>query len=76
MKIFYGKRTVRKSVTMKIFEYSSLGKRLKTQTDITKDQYKLLKDLKIMLLRTTEKIVKIEKIRVVKLILLKCLTQY
>ena len=62
---------------MKIFEYSSLGKRLKTQTDITKDQYKLLKDLKIMLLRTTEKIVKIEKkIRVVKLILLKCLTQY
>ena len=62
---------------MKIFEYSSLGKRLKTQTDITKDQYKLLKDLKIMLMRTTEKIVKIEKkIRVVKLILLKCLTQY
>ena len=62
---------------MKIFEYSSLGKRLKTQTDITKGQYKLLKDLKIMLLRTTEKIVKIEKkISVVKLILLKCLTQY
>ena len=57
---------------MKIFEYLSLGKRLKTQTDITKDQYKLLKDLKIMLLRITEKIVKIEKkIRVVKLILLK-----
>ena len=36
------KNLVEKVTTMEIFEYSSLGKELKAQTDITKKQYQKL----------------------------------
>ena len=45
VKIFYPKKkTVKKAATNETFEYSLLGKQLKAQTDIAKNQYKLLKD--------------------------------
>ena len=37
------KELLEKSATIKIFEYLPLGKELKAQIDIAKDQYKLLK---------------------------------
>ena len=45
-----------KAATMKIFEYSPLGKELKTQTDITKKQYK-----KLDITSESDKITKKEK---------------
>ena len=45
MKIFYPKKKLlKKATTNETFEYSLLGKQLKAQTDIAKNQYKLLKD--------------------------------
>lgn len=47
------------------FEYSLLGSELKNQTDIANDQYKLLND------HIEKMVVTIEKIKVIKLILLR-----
>ena len=47
VKIFYPKKKLlKKATTNETFEYSLLGKQLKAQTDIEKNQYKLLKDKK------------------------------
>ena len=41
--MFYRKKDLlEKAATIKRFEYSPLGKELKAQTDIAKDQYKFL----------------------------------
>ena len=38
-----------KPVTIRRFEYSTLGSELKKQTDVAEDQYKLLKHQKLLL---------------------------
>ena len=43
-KCFIQKRPIEKAATMNRFEYSPLGKELKTQTDIAKKQYQKLDD--------------------------------
>ena len=54
------KGLLEKRFAIKRFEYSPLGSELKKQTGIAQDQYKLLKDQK-MLLITIEKMVTMEK---------------
>ena len=72
--ILLGIELLEKAAAIKRFEYSLLGKELKAHKDIVKDQCKLSKDQKIMLLITIKKmVIKEKKIRVVKLILLKSL---
>ena len=45
---------VRKADTIKRFEYSPLGNKLKNQADIAKDQYKLFKDQTIAIINNRE----------------------
>ena len=66
------KGLLEKAATIKRFEYSLLGKEFQAQNDNAKGQLKILKyQKKILLLISTTKITIIEKIRVVKVILLK-----
>ena len=59
-----------KAATIKIFEYSLLGKELKAQTNIAKYQCKLLKDRKVDVIDDNQENNNNEKnIRVVKVIL-------
>ena len=53
------------AIIIRRFEYSLLGSELKNQTDIANDQYKLLND------HIEKIVVTIEKIKVIKLILLR-----
>ena len=43
------KDVLEKPVTIRRFEYSTLGSELKKQTDVAEDQYKLLKHQKLLL---------------------------
>ena len=43
------KNMLEKAVTIRRFEYSTLGSELKKQTDVAEDQYKLLKHQKLLL---------------------------
>ena len=52
------KGLLEKIATVKKCEYSPLGSELKKQTDIAKDQYKLLKVQKIIFMIRIEKMVK------------------
>lgn len=59
--MLYEKQILEKPTSIKIFEYSQLGKELKGQTDIAKDQFKLLKYQRVMLLIQTKKMMIIER---------------
>ena len=47
--VFPEKDVLEKPVTIRRFEYSTLGSELKKQTDVAEDQYKLLKHQKLLL---------------------------
>ena len=70
------KKLLEKAAAIKRFKYWPLVSKLKNQTSIAKNQYKLLKNQKISLI-TIEKIVIMEKkMWVMKVILLKSLMQF
>ena len=54
-----------KATAIKGFEYSLLGRELKAQNDIAKDQYKFFKD-QVNVIDNRKKI-RVKKIRVIKL---------
>ena len=56
--VFSEKGLLEKTAKVKKCEYSPLGSELKKQTDIAKDQYKLLKVQKIIFMIRIEKMVK------------------